>query len=443
MKNYSVKIINGILADNTGSVTLPLPEGEVTLPVPQIAKRKIPLNIEAPFFAYRDQIDGLSPKTWNVENLLMVTYPDGYYKEQFDIYFNSFGDREWLNLPDKRLELCMVRNGKPQKRAANETNTSPLDNFLNGNKNTYTNAIVHPANTSVANPTIFNTIYSGGNGQTSFGMPTEWKLDETNLLFSADGIGVYQSSLSRKNNPNITVELDTRNFFKIVSGQFGTLEYPVELDPTLDPNIEVRGLGRISKSIINQVYLGTSGNFTTGRVVFYKRNPTLFFRLSAGDPETAKLGSNAKYVFYNLDTFAIEGQTVTIDLGYGNTTNFTLNANSFSIQFRQAIGTQFPGKYRCKFNKNNHIVLEKLVNSDNLYNVDQFVPSIVNLNTGGELYGTQIRAADPATFYQKRIFSDLSQPIKLKLKIGKFFVDYNDPTLGYAFFAYGHKTTIG
>lgn len=463
MKNYSVKKINDVIADVTGSVTLPI---EIALPTPQIARRSAMTGIQNPTpnpkdtmgYSWKQEIEGISPRIFNISDLLIVDYPDEYYKEQFDVYFNSFGDREWLKLPDKRVELCMVRNGKKKKKEITLSTITPLDENYSGNKKRYTNAIVHPANTSVANPNIFNTIYSGGNAgkpnnQTIdalnpdpwYVFPTEWKLDETDPMFSQDGIA--QSGLNKLNNPNITVELDIRNFIKDYFTR-DIIEYPINMETT---QLQVKALGRMTLTTINQAYLGTPGDFSDGELAVHRRNPTLFFRLSAGDPKTAKLGSSAKYVFNkaDLDALAFPGESVTIDLGYGNIRSFTFNISDtlgFANTFYQIVRSEFSGQYnnyKCNFNKGEDVVIEKTVNADILYEPIPFVPFIVNVDTEAELYGTQIRAADPATFYQKRLFSDLSLPIKIKLKIDKFFVDYTNPTLGYTNYAYGHKTTIG
>jgi hypothetical protein len=457
MKNYSVKKINDVVADVTGSVTLPI---EIALPTPQIARRSAMAGIQNPTpnpkdtlgQSWKQEIEGISPKEFNISDLLIVDYPDEYYKEQFDIYFNSFGDREWLNLPDKRLELCMVRNGKKSRKAGAYNSTTPLNESYKGNKDRYTNAIVHPANTSDTNPNIFNTIYSGGNAGAPnpelllqglgpwHNSPTEWKLDETDPMFSQDGIA--QSGLNRLNNPNITVELDIRNFIKEYVNYFtrDIIEYPINMETT---QLQVKGLGRMTQTTINKVYLGTPGEFSDGEFAFHRRNPTLFFRLSAGDPKTAKLGSSAKYYFDFNSALATVGETVNIDLGYGNTIDNLVVVGDFMNQFHQVVNDEYSNKYRCKFNKNNGITIEKLVNSNNLYEPVPFVPTITNLDSETTYNATQIRAADPATFYQKRLFSDLSQPVKIKLKIGKFFVDCDEPTLGYTQYAYGHKTTIG
>ena len=445
MPTYSLNVINTTTADDV-VVALPGSGGiDVTLPVPQIAKRAIPLGInpnpnpKAPETGrgWRFEIDGITPRRYNIDDLSLVEYPDGYYKEQFDIYFNSFGDREWLNLPDKRLELCMVRNGKKKSKKITLT-TTLLDESYRGNKKRYTNAIVHPANTSVTNLNISNTIYSGGYSENP--MQTEWKLNENDLMFTQDGID--QSGLNRLNNPNITIELDIRNFFR--NRTLSSTEYPIDMSNAI---IAVKGLGIITSTTINQIYMGTSNNFTNGEPAFHKRNPTLFFRLSAGDPKTAKLGSSAKYVFDFNSTIATEGQTVNIDLGYGNTIdNLVVGPGNFIDQFHQVVNDAYSNKYRCKFltkTSSSGILIEKLVNSNNLYEPDPFAPTITNVDTEIITTPFQTRAADPATFYQKRLFSDLSQPVKIKLKIDNFFVDYDDPTSGYTPFTYGHKTTIG
>jgi len=139
------------------------------LPIPQIAKRKVFIpDGKVPPSNDRKRLDSISPINYIFEDVMTFSFPEEYYKEQFDIYFNSFGDRDWLSLPNKRVELCMVSN-RQNKKSYSNSNTSGLSISGNGNKDNYTNSIVHPANTNDRNTTIINTIYSGGNaGDSNF-----------------------------------------------------------------------------------------------------------------------------------------------------------------------------------------------------------------------------------------------------------------------------------
>jgi len=301
------------------------------LPTPQIAKRKIFLpNPRDPIDPKnnREEIDSISTRTNNITSLLGYIFPTLYYKEQFDIYFNLFASNtnNWLSLPDKRIELCMVSNKSYKKIGVQQANSNLVISGK-GNKDNFHNAIVHPANSGYDKNNIVDTIYSGGTAIGSDYFPgikqTEWLLDETALSF---GDNMNGSGLNRLNNPNITVEIDVRDFFQIkrranISEEL--LSYPMILDNS-EGFIRVKKIGDIKF------------NSKTNRV--YKRNSVLFFRLSAGVPES-----------YNSETGV----------------------------------------------------------------------------------------------YEKRIFSDLSQPIYITPKIGNFQTDLSDYSLGYKPYIFGHITKIG
>jgi hypothetical protein len=249
------------------------------LPTPQIAKRKIFLtNPTDPkdIHNYREDVDGISQRGFTRTDLLSFQYIEDYYKEQFDIYFNLFASNtnNWLSLPDKRIELCMVSNKNYKYKNSSGHNVNITKH---GNKDSFTNAIVHPSNYKKID--VFNqnqgTIYSSSTDTVK--ILTEWDLDETTVSF---GDNIYGSGLNRLNNPNITIELDVRDFFTtIIEGARTGVQYPFNFtNYTFDPfsgqyninakNIRVKKIGKIK--------------YNTKRTKVYPRNSVLFFRLSAG-----------------------------------------------------------------------------------------------------------------------------------------------------------------
>jgi hypothetical protein len=246
------------------------------LPTPMIAKRKVTLEKETS----RLNLDGISTRKYQSEDLAKFDFGNRYYLEQLDIYFNSFGkENSWLSLPDKRLELCLVSNKNYKNGGRPGTTTSDIIFSGVGNKDNFTNAIVHPANSSKENPTITDTIFSGGTVGEPF-FKTEWKINENDFSF---GESIFNASgLNRFNNPNITIELDVRNF--ILRGHSNAWSYPYNIRENGD--IKIRNIGKI--------------RFANGK--YYKRNSVLYFRLSAGMPSTLnqKTGVYQKRIYSDL-----------------------------------------------------------------------------------------------------------------------------------------------
>ena len=409
---------------------------DVVLPTPQIAKRRINLGINpnpnpksttGPDFGWRAELDGITPRVYSYNDLNLVEFPENYYKEQFYIYFNSFGDRDWLNLPDLRLELCMVKNGKGAKKTSNITTTTLLEKSRNGNKDNYSNAIVHPANTSEIQPNIKITKYSGGNAglngvysTNKYLFPTEWRLDKNNYKFSEDS--VLGNGLNRLSNPNITIELDVRNFFKkFVTNphDFVGLTYPHDLTQPNGSVIDVKNLGRI----------GFNGKY-------FKRNPVLFFRLSAGVVGSEIVGFNNKYIFLygNMSTFAIyQDENIFISLGTGVEFSFQYNGINLINQIISIINNDY-SDYKAYKNRAGDLIIFK-----KQYQEIQEDPYITNLESNETLHPDILRLASEETFYKERVYSDLSLPVYISLKLRKFFDDFNT----YKYYIYGHKTTIG
>lgn len=250
------------------------------LPTPMIAKRKF---LESGYD--RNAVDSISPRNTTIEDLLAFDYPQkSYYIQMFDIYFNSFGkENAWLSLPDKRLELCLVSNKNYKNGKQRHTTTTELILSGQGNKDNFHNAIVHPANTSEANQNITGTIFSGGNANSpavglignSYILPTEWKIDENDYSF---GDNVFNASgLNRFNNPNLTIQIDIRDLFRVYSkDNTEKLKYPHSF--TQDGLVRVKNIGDIK-------YHSTNNKV-------YRRNSILYFRLSSGMPGTLNQSTN-------------------------------------------------------------------------------------------------------------------------------------------------------
>lgn len=254
--------VNSITPENVGKNMkdiVDLIPDLVSLPTPQIAKRKTYLPLEQ-----MQEINSITPRTFKVADLITVDYPEAYYTQKLDIYFNTFGtDNNWLSLPEKRLELCMV-SSKGYKPIIKKSGGVPST----GNKDFSNKKIVHPPNSGYAGNTIVNTIYSGGlsigpveydddNGITQKAIKqTEWEIN-------------FDENVNSSNNPSLTIEIDIRDFYKSKSSTF---KYPYWLPSNGIRQLTVRGLGAMAF------------NTKTGRV--YKKNTVLFFRLSAGVPSS-------------------------------------------------------------------------------------------------------------------------------------------------------------
>jgi hypothetical protein len=448
MPTYSVNIINSETSDDV-VVALPGDGGtvDVALPTPQIARKRIFMGSNpGDGITVKGRLDGIHPRRYNVEQLMLdFTFPTDYYKEKIDVYFNSFGDRDWLNLPDLRVELCMVKKFGPKRtKSGGLSKTTTLDLSGKGIGDNGSYKVVHPPNINEANQTAYNTIYSGGNGGYAdidynpdalpkYIFPTEWKF--------SDGL-----QLNRNNNPNIEVEIDIRNFFYDRNTN-EPITYPFGLMGIgSNSSLWVKNLGKIDYTAINQVYDPVTDSRSEGEYWFHKRNPVIFFRLSAGDPKTAKVGSNAYYKLDCSEAIGSDGDEIFVDLGYGNTFTFILDLTTYTLQEQlynellANMGTLYYVKIAYSY-----IKIEKKT-----YESVDFTPYIQNTINSLELTVIKGRDSDPSTFYQKRLFSDLSQPIKLKLKIGRFIenINYPPPKDGLnpateGIFVYGHKISIG
>jgi len=234
---------------------------DIALPQPMIKKRRIRLFPIVDDEGYRIKLDTITNKRYNAEDILNMYYPDDYYKERLEIFFNSFGDRKWLSMPDLQLELVMVKNKHKRGKRGDD----------------YVNTLVHPRDL------FHNTkdIYNGGVPQ----MKTVWKINPNINTF---GDSVENNVLNKKNNPSLVVELDVRDFFKI-HRTIAVLEYPVFFSNELNlvsgiKIVKVRNIGLI-KSVSNKVR---------------RRNTVLFFRLSCGVPATEKNGIFQKRLFSSL-----------------------------------------------------------------------------------------------------------------------------------------------
>jgi len=235
--------------------------GDVVLPQPMIKKKRIKLFSDIGLEGYREILDKILNKTKSAEDVLNTYYPDDYYKERLEIFFNSFGDRKWLTMPDLQLELVMVKNKKR----------------MEGRGDDYVNTLVHPRDIDYN----IKDIYNGGQPQ----MKTVWKI---NPSINSFGDSVENNGLNKKNNPSLVIELDVRDFFKIHNMNI-VLEYPVFFSNRLNlvsavKIINVRNIGLIKLK---------------GEKI-YRRNTVLFFRLSCGVVGTEKNGIFQKRLFSSL-----------------------------------------------------------------------------------------------------------------------------------------------
>jgi len=236
---------------------------DIALPQPMIKKKRIRLFSDIGITGYREELDKITNKTHSAADTLSVYYPDDYYKERLEIFFNSFGERKWLTMPDLQLELVMVKNKQYRRKRGND----------------YVNTLVHPRDL------LHNTkdIYNGGNPQ----MKTVWKINPNINTF---GDSVENNGLNKKNNPSLVIELDVRDFFKI-SDPISVLEYPVFFSNRLNFVLQ--------KKVMKVRNIGSIGFKGSGDKI-HRRNTVLFFRLSCGFPATEKNGIFQKRLFSSL-----------------------------------------------------------------------------------------------------------------------------------------------
>lgn len=402
------------------------------LPTPLIAKRKVDLgrvDVNDPQSqVIRRVLDSLSTRVTDIPTLTSTVFPEAYYVELLDVYFDSYGNRDWLQLPDKRLEFVMVSNNNYKGTPEGQT-ISGLEVSGNGNKDNFTNALVHPANTSQDNQKVYNGIFSGGQGgdpneaQTGnpigvYVNPTEWKIDETQNSF---GDNVFNHGKNKLNNPNITIALDVRKFFR-KSGRV-PVEYPLSLS---QESICVKNIGKITLNGITQKV--------------YRRNAVLFLRLSAGVPDSKVLGKMALYKITTIGSIN-DGDVFSYDLGNGNTGSFTYNSTiepNFLTTLKLQIQNDYPNKFTIYIKNGDLYIREKV------YTGVDFVPIINNITQNSNVCDiTVIKPSNSNVTYNSRIYSDLSLPIYIKPKIGKFLNVLGDINLGSDWFCFGHQLVIG
>lgn len=409
--------INNEAPDSNGNFSL-----DINLPTPIIAKRKVDLgeveDNNGPTGIYKRQvIDSISPRNILFQDLQNIEYPEAYYVDKLDIYFDSFGNRDWLSLPDLKLEMLMVSN--KNYKSESRYNFGNLNISSNGNKDYFTTALVHPANNSIDNPNISNTIFSGGNGGNPnenytgnpidlYVSPTEWSLKPGDQTFGQNTI----NSRNKLNNPNITVDIDVRKFFRFKNRQ--PIQYPVNLE---DSVIKVKNIGYIKK------------NNATGKV--YRRNTVLFFRLSAGVPDSIKNGFSAKYAV-DLIT-PNNGDTIIYDLGNGHTGSLVYDNNFvLSVQITNSIKSNYGTLYQIMYDNANSVVLKKRD-----YTTD--ITPVFEVNNSSIVDTvTIVTPSNSDSFYTKRIFSNISLPVYICPRIGQFNDGSNIRSV-----IFGHRLSIG
>lgn len=230
------------------------------LPTPQIS------SVGAKDKSFYHLINQLNWRNQTISDVLNIAYKDDYYIQLFDIYFNSFGnDRQFLSLPDLKLELCRVTQKKQSGwSSASVNNNQGLTggNFNTSQKDYGVTQIVHSSNLLVGGSVgtnITDTIFSGGNGTY---MQTEWVYPDTNIGFE-----------NKFNNPVLRVEIDYKNF--INSTQSGGSYNSYKVFPCSANNGDwFKSRGSHSRTIPK--------NLSSNKHRYYVYNTILYFRLSAG-----------------------------------------------------------------------------------------------------------------------------------------------------------------
>ena len=398
--------------------------------IPLAFNRSLDANIRA-------GLDIYGPRNKNYFQLNNTLYPESYYKERFDIYFNSFGNRPWLKFPDKRVELLIVNNKSQRPR----NGIGSLEGTL---KNNCSNSLVHPSNANALNVNNPNGIFSGGSGgkirdissienltDDYFLYPTEFTINETRDDFGWEGF----RKRNKLNNPNITVELDIRKYFRdlILEPVMAppTFKYPCILYKSQtdeeSTRVRVRGNGDIK--------------WNSAREKAYRRNLIVYFRLSAGVPSSLDtVGKAAKYII--MIEGDVLGDTVDIDFGNGYTGVYTNTGNPLTDL--GVLATNLEGKFKIQ---TQYLTDQENPRSILIIRASKYIPDFMPIasNATGSLVCTIKKKTNsqlPNVLYKKRIYSDLSLPIYICPRIDRFYDDVigqND----YQCSIYGHKVTIG
>ena len=403
--------------------------------IPKVFPRCLDGNIRA-------SLDNYGPRNKTFYQINNTLYPEEYYKEKFDIYFNSYGDRPWLKYPDKRVELIIVKN----KSKKSPNGPGSLEGTL---KDSATNSLVHPSNARATNINNPNGIFSGGDGgrirdlgpienitDDYFLYPTEFTIDKNSDSFGWEGF----RKRNKLNNPNITITLDIRKYFRDMSLETlmapPTFKYPVVMFDSATGNkptkIRVRNNGDIK--------------YNSSRGKAYRRNLILYFRLSAGDPNSLDtLGKAARYVFILRKSQL--GDSFDVDFGNGKTGSY-INTGDASLDLANLFQS-LVDDYNIEISiepdpQGPDGEMQYLFRYKAKKYVPDFMPIVSNLQ-GAEIE-TVIRKKTnsqlPNTLYKKRIYSDLSLPIYICPRIDIFFDDYNAPVENQCII-YGHRVTIG
>lgn len=366
----------------------------------------------------RRALENISFNTEIYTDIDRIIYPEEYYKEKLDISFNSFGTQSWLSFPDKRVELLLVSN--------KGSNSDGI-----GNKNSPATSIVHPP--SISNDYVgkIGTIFSGGSGGS---FVTEFPIDESLENFGSGNI--FNFGRNNLINPNITIEIDVRDFFK--NNQRIGIRYPVNLSDDGE-TIFVKSIGPIKY------------NSLRGRV--YKRNLVLYFRLSAGKP--GSLSENGFSSRYNIvpsqGLDPIVTDIISINMGDGLTILEFPIVNNFLQDLDLAIDNWNGNNPSNSITKSVYDRGQGLVISVQYTNyVPDFTPIITVSDSEGGLYSTASRdftiskeiGYAPNTYYRERIYSDLSIPVYISPRINTFKDNIDYPT-STKILCYGHKILLG
>lgn len=206
------------------------------LPTPKIAVKGTGDN------GFYRVVDRYSWKNISISGVLSTSYTDDYYKVYFDVYVDSIGSNEWLNLPNVRLELLKVTNNK--QGGWNPSNP----------KNIMGNIVSTPNNSQKDfNRTIIV--------KSEAIQPNSWAFPD---------LTPGNVTTNKLSTPSLRVEVDLRNYFAKSGNSWGTSPlFPINSNSGV--RIRTRGLGASTPK--NGVNLKD----------YYIRNMVLYFRLSSTD----------------------------------------------------------------------------------------------------------------------------------------------------------------
>lgn len=378
-----------------------------------------PINNNLKGESILESLNWCTPKNISAEKARRISFPEGYYKEKFKIKFNSYGELNWLDLPELRVELLMAKKGK---------------------------GLVHPANTSAEDIYNLKGIFSGGNGGSIvapsslpgeltndyFLYPTEYPINPNDENFGQGNI--IDKGRSKLNNPYIQVEIDVRKYFKLSAIIEPLFKYPHDFSGS---GFRVRGNGPIRYNEYHQKV--------------FKRNLVFFFRLSAAIPNSLDTKGRATRYLISLTAGSL-GDTINVDFGNGYTSTYinTGDANKDFQDFctNSGFGEDFDTQIQIQPSNPLDGIDSQLIFSYRYKNgyIDMPPPQFSNSENQGDIVTyakVSKRPILPNTLYKKRLYSDLSLPIYISPKIFKYTVSKGDSEGDEKDICMGHEVLLG